>query len=122
MDVLTPARPVRADPARGSPCPPPLQPRDHSHTDCVRASDLRQRLAVTAAAHSFLALMVSQLGLPAEADARSKRPGPAFSRPLLLMSSAEHRDGKGPTTLVFRLSTSRAGATEVRTVADVSRG
>jgi len=71
---------------------------------------------------SFLALMVSQLGLPAEADARSKRPGPAFSRPLLLMSSAEHRDGKGPTTLVFRPSTSRAGATEVRTVADVSRG
>ena len=37
-------------------------------------------------------------------------------------SSAEHRDGKGPTTLVFRLSTSRAGAPEVRTVADVSRG
>ena len=36
-------------------------------------------------------------------------------------SSAEHRDGKGPTTLVFHLSTSRAGAPEARTVADVSQ-
>ena len=51
IDILTLARPVRANPARAagassSPCLPPLQPRDHTHADRVRASDLRQRLAV----------------------------------------------------------------------------
>src|ERR1700722_7640457 len=63
LGVLTLARPVRANPARAagassSPCLPPLQPRDHTHADRVRASDLRQRLAVAAAGQGFLALEV----------------------------------------------------------------
>ena len=84
LDVLTPAQPVRANPARAScsPCPPPLQPRDHTHADRIRASDLRQRLAVTTAGNSLLPLVVGQLWTPTETHTIRHRPLPPLARPL----------------------------------------